>query len=258
MIPLLTPAPTANVLWLDEVDSTNTLALRLLAALLADEETSFADTVIVAGGQSAGRGRGDRAWQSPPGGLYATWLGWLPAASLALVPQAAGVAVAEAIEAVVPGITVGLKWPNDLQLEGRKLGGVLCHARTEGEATVVVVGFGVNVALAPDLAPGDATVPVALSSLGYGGDAAAIWTIVGAFLKRFSLALADSASVRRAWLARCVHRRGDRLRIEVGGLVREGRFVAVNESGELELAINGAVHRFSVADTVTMVGDAGG
>jgi BirA family biotin operon repressor/biotin-[acetyl-CoA-carboxylase] ligase len=255
---LLTPAPTANVLWLDEVDSTNSLALRLLTALLADEEARFADTMIVAGRQSAGRGRGDRAWQSPLGGLYATWLGWLPAASLALVPQAAGVAIAEAVEACLPGIKVGLKWPNDLQVESRKLGGVLCHARTEGDAAAVVVGFGVNVAVAPELAPGDATVPVALSSLGYGDAAAALWTIVGAFLTRFSVTLADPASTRQAWLGRCVHRRGDRLRIEVGGSVREGRFVAVNESGELELAINGAVHRFSVADTVTAVGDAGG
>jgi len=255
---LLTPAPAANVLWLDEVDSTNSLALRLLTALLADDEARFADTVIVAGRQSAGRGRGDRAWQSPPGGLYATWLGWLPAASVALVPQAAGVAVAEAVEACLPGITVGLKWPNDLQVEGLKLGGVLCHARTEGEAAAVVVGLGVNVAVAPELAPGDANVPVAVFSLGYRADAAAIWTVVGAFLTRFSVALADPASTRQAWLGRCVHRRGDRLRIEVGGSAREGSFVAVNESGELELAINGAVRRFSVADTVTVVGDAGG
>ena len=258
MKPLLTPSPTANVLWLDEADSTNSLALRLLKALLADDEAKFADTVIVAGRQSAGHGRGDHAWQSPPGGLYATWLGWLPAASLALVPQAAGIAVAEAVEACVSGITIGLKWPNDLHVDGRKLGGVLCHARTEGEAMAVVVGFGVNVAVVPELTPGDASVPVALLSLGYGGDAAAIWAIVGAFLTRFSARLADPASTRQAWLGRCVHRRGDRLRIQVGGLAREGSFVAVNESGELELAINGAVCRFSVADTVTVVGDAGG
>jgi BirA family biotin operon repressor/biotin-[acetyl-CoA-carboxylase] ligase len=256
-MPLLMPAPQVNVLWLDEVDSTNDLALRLLAALRADDDARCADTVIVAGRQSAGRGRGEHAWQSPPGGLYATWLGWRPAALIALVPQAAAVAITEAIEACVPGVAVGLKWPNDLQVEGRKLGGLLCHARTEGEDAALVVGLGVNVAVVPVLATGDATVAIALTALGR-GEVPSLWEIVRTFLPCFGAALADPPRARAAWRARCVHRPGDRLRIEVAGTTREGGFVAVNENGELELAIDGAVERFAVAETVAAVGDTGG
>ena len=69
---------SANVIWLDDVDSTNAVAERLTDSWLAVEEDRFPETLLVARRQSAGRGRGGHGWVSPPGGLYATWLAWLP------------------------------------------------------------------------------------------------------------------------------------------------------------------------------------
>ncbi|NOZ95368.1 MAG: biotin--[acetyl-CoA-carboxylase] ligase [Acidobacteria bacterium] len=98
--------------------------------------------LVVAEGQTAGRGRRGRRWQSPPSkGLYCSvLLRGLPVGKLPLLGLAGGVALAEATG-------VGrVKWPNDiLGPDGAKVGGVLMEAQTNGEeAHVVILGLGVN------------------------------------------------------------------------------------------------------------------
>lgn len=95
-------------------------------------------SAVVADHQQAGRGRLGRVWEAPPGtALLASFvLRYQP-----LAPLAAGVAAAEAC-----GPSVRLKWPNDLLLEGRKLGGILVEAVGDR----CVVGVGVNLAWAPE------------------------------------------------------------------------------------------------------------
>lgn len=101
-------------------------------------------TVVIAEHQSAGRGRAGRSWQSGRGAGLWTSLVLRPRspAQGALLPLLTGIALARALEADpgAGGATVGLKWPNDVWLRGRKVAGVLCEA-AEG---AVVVGVGVN------------------------------------------------------------------------------------------------------------------
>jgi BirA family biotin operon repressor/biotin-[acetyl-CoA-carboxylase] ligase len=115
-------------------------------------------TVVVAGEQTAGRGSRGRAWRSPPGGLWLSTLYRPPtAAGVQLLSLRVGLAVAAAVEAVGSGLRVAIKWPNDLMLDDRKLGGVLCEARWQGEGLGwIVAGVGLNVAnvLPSDLASG--------------------------------------------------------------------------------------------------------
>ena len=97
--------------------------------------------------QTAGRGRQGRAWQSPPGNLYASTLVRLrpadPApATLALV---AAVALEEAVAAYLGAGAARLKWPNDLLVAGAKLSGILL----ERAGDAIVIGFGVNLAHHP-------------------------------------------------------------------------------------------------------------
>lgn len=103
-------------------------------------------TAVIAGEQLEGRGSRGRTWHSPVGGLWLSVV-FKPRAveGLEVISLRVGLAVAEAIEAQVPK-PVQLKWPNDLMLEGRKLGGVLCEARWQGDALGwVAVGVGLNV-----------------------------------------------------------------------------------------------------------------
>jgi BirA family biotin operon repressor/biotin-[acetyl-CoA-carboxylase] ligase len=104
---------------------------------------------LVALDQRAGRGRQGRTWVSVPGNFYGSTLVQLrsgdPAAQT--LSLAAGLALAEAIDVSVPGQLLLLKWPNDLLLGGRKLAGILL----ERSGDRVAVGFGVNLAAAPQL-----------------------------------------------------------------------------------------------------------
>ncbi len=99
--------------------------------------------MVVADTQSEGRGRQGRGWDSPPGGLYMTAL--LEVGSHAnLIPLVAGVAVAETMRDHF-GVEAVLKWPNDVLIEGRKVGGILVDAEWSGdERGVLLLGVGIN------------------------------------------------------------------------------------------------------------------
>lgn len=120
---------------------------------LLAEQGAPAGTAVLAEAQTGGRGSRGRAWHSPPGGLWLSVL-YRPAsaAGVELMSLRLGLRLAEALEAEAPGLDVMLKWPNDLFVEDRKLGGILCEARWHGEVPAwVVAGLGVNVANAiPD------------------------------------------------------------------------------------------------------------
>lgn len=123
---------------LDIVDSTNREALRRIAAGAPH------GAVVQARQQTAGRGRRGRAWISPPGNLYATLIvrpaDGAPVAQLGFV---AALAAGDALRIYAP---VRFKWPNDLMLDGRKLGGIL----VEAVGGAAAVGIGVNIASAPE------------------------------------------------------------------------------------------------------------
>ncbi|MBQ2766537.1 MAG: biotin--[Clostridia bacterium] len=124
------------------VESTNTL-------MKATSQELPTGAVLIADRQTAGRGRMTRAFFSPPRcGLYISMLlrPQVSAAEGLLFTPAAAVAAAEAIEEVC-GISVGIKWVNDLMLNGRKVGGILTESTLteEGKIASVIVGIGINV-----------------------------------------------------------------------------------------------------------------
>jgi BirA family biotin operon repressor/biotin-[acetyl-CoA-carboxylase] ligase len=151
--PLL-PGFTVEVL--PEVDSTNTELMRRARAGRGEP------VLLVALSQTAGRGRLGRAWASTPGDSLTFSLGLpLAPADWAGLSLAAGVALAEALDP-----RVGLKWPNDLWVDGCKLGGILVETASFGEggaARYAVIGVGLNIAPRP--ADGLSTPPAALAAL---------------------------------------------------------------------------------------------
>lgn len=249
---LIEPYPAANVVWLDTIDSTNALAGRLMAgwAEVAEDER-LSDTMLISNAQSAGRGQGANRWESPPGGVYATWLGWIPALRLPLVPIASGVALAAAIERTVPGVVVGLRWPNDLLVGGGKLGGILCHARVCGEDAWAMVGFGINAEVAPPLPAGVRNHSVALAGLGWRGNAEeAARVLAAAFLADFAKALAAPETTVASWRRRSVHTAGEVLRVRYGDAELEGSFVGLGDDGQLLLKVAGRVRHVSAGELV--------
>ena len=117
-------------------------------AIAAARDGAPHGSVFFADEQTAGRGRGDHGWISVAGeGLYVSVLlrPQIAAARLPLLPLAAGLAAAESIRAV-SGLSVDLRWPNDLLIGPRKTGGILVEANLESKSLPhAVVGIGINV-----------------------------------------------------------------------------------------------------------------
>jgi BirA family biotin operon repressor/biotin-[acetyl-CoA-carboxylase] ligase len=146
-------------------DSTNDRARELA------EAGAPGGAVVTAQSQTAGRGRRGRVWTAPPGKalLYSAILRPLDAGH-ALLPLAVPVAVCEAIESLAP-VRCQIKWPNDLWLEERKIGGVLIEARPPDWA---VIGVGLNLTIEAHEFPPGLRWPA--TSVGHGATADAART----------------------------------------------------------------------------------
>lgn len=132
-----------TIVYFDSIGSTNTHAKQLAA------QGAPHGTVLVAGSQTAGRGRLGRSFQSPPGmGMYLSVIlrPNCPPASLMHLTCAAAVAACHAIEAV-SGICPDIKWTNDLVCNKRKLGGILTELSVDTRSGLVdyaIIGIGIN------------------------------------------------------------------------------------------------------------------
>jgi BirA family biotin operon repressor/biotin-[acetyl-CoA-carboxylase] ligase len=125
-------------------------------------------SVVVAEEQTAGRGRDGRTWRSPAGGV---WLGMLlrpppPASALAALSLRIGLVLADVVDELLgpTGPRAQLKWPNDVLVVDRKLAGILCESRWQGEV-LQWVGIGVGVNVANDIPADLAARAVALKEL---------------------------------------------------------------------------------------------
>jgi BirA family biotin operon repressor/biotin-[acetyl-CoA-carboxylase] ligase len=129
----------------DVVPSTNDVALDLLGEPGAGAPYG---TLVVADAQTRGRGRRGNAWHSPPGvAIHASLVlrGASPLRAPTVLVAAVALGIADGIEAVA-AVRVGIKWPNDLWIDGRKVAGILVEARGyRADAPAVVAGFGIDV-----------------------------------------------------------------------------------------------------------------
>jgi BirA family biotin operon repressor/biotin-[acetyl-CoA-carboxylase] ligase len=224
---------------LDSVESTNDEAAA--AARRGDPGRLW----IIAREQRSGRGRHGRAWTSPPGNLYASLL-LVDPCEPAVAPQLgfiAGVALHEAVaaETGLNAPRLGLKWPNDLLLDGAKVAGLLLEGHQHGDGTfAVVIGFGINIAAAPD---NTAYPAKALSTFKRDLSVESLFASLSrSFAQHFEPwreAQATGAGdpfgeVRREWTARAAGL-GAPVTIRLPSGERSGSFVGLDEAGRLRL-----------------------
>jgi BirA family biotin operon repressor/biotin-[acetyl-CoA-carboxylase] ligase len=128
-----------------ELTSTNDRALQWL------REGAEHGALVTADAQTAGRGRMGRTWSSPAAGdLYVSVIARpfdesSPPSSIGALGLAVGAGLREGLLEAVPELSIDLKWPNDLLVDGRKLAGILCETRWQGDRPEIVIGFGLNV-----------------------------------------------------------------------------------------------------------------
>lgn len=235
--------PWTRLRVVDEAASTN-------ADLLAAVETTADGTVLVAEHQTAGRGRLDRTWTSPPragltfsvlvrpGTPRPTW-GWLP--------LLAGVAVCDAVGAT--GLDAMLKWPNDLLLGAgqRKAAGIL--VQVAGEAAVV--GIGLNVSTTAD------ELPVAAASLATEGGEVERTALLATILVELGMQYlrwrdargdAQACGLAAAYHERCATLGRDVTVTTADGAAIRGRATAIDSEGRLLVSADGRERVIAAGD----------
>ncbi len=264
-----------RLLWRDSVASTNSELVRLAA----DPELP-AFTTLITTDQTAGRGRLDRAWIAPAGTAIAVSVlarvetpsgNRVGAPTLGWLPLAAGVAMADAVTSVLPsGSPVGIKWPNDVQIDGRKVCGILSELVPSSAASpgvAVVIGAGLNVTMSAEQLP----VPTATSLMlaGAGSDVAdgaeLFDRVLAAYLRSLTAFLtalwqnegdADRSGLRAAVIERCLTI-GREVRVELpGGAELLGGATGIDAAGRLEVRDGaGQVRAVAAGDIIHLRSD---
>lgn len=239
--PPLRARPLARALapdgWRLEVLASTGSTSAVAAARARDGEP--AGLVVVAEAQTAGRGRLDRVWTSPPrAGLTLSVLLRPEGGPTPWLPLLAGLAVATALRERAE-VEAVLKWPNDVLVGGRKVCGVLVEVPVAGAA---VVGIGLNVTTRQDELPHAGASSLALC----GAATTDRGVLLKAVLRAVTASLADVDAARTAYRGRCVSI-GASVRVELpGDRSVTGTATAVDDDGRL--VVDGRA--YSVGDVV--------
>jgi BirA family transcriptional regulator, biotin operon repressor / biotin---[acetyl-CoA-carboxylase] ligase len=221
---------------LPEIDSTNAEGFRRSASLSGP-------TWILAGVQTAGRGRRARPWSSPQGNFHGTLVlkPVEPPEAVALRSFAAALALRDAFVQLtgLPG-SYALKWPNDVLCNGGKIAGILLESQgLSGANPVLCIGIGVNLIAAPDASQVELGAVAPVSLLGETG----LRVTPEAFLDALAPAYArweriftteGFAPLRTEWLSHAA-RLGEVIRARTGSDTREGVFETIDGAGNLIL-----------------------
>jgi BirA family biotin operon repressor/biotin-[acetyl-CoA-carboxylase] ligase len=215
----------------DSVESTNTTAASLAHGGAAE------GTLVVADHQRRGRGRGGSRWETPAGTAIAMSLVLRPSVAHPLHWTGLGaLAVVDALER--EGMAARIKWPNDVLLDGRKVAGVLAEACWEANRLrYLVLGIGVNV--------GRGSVPVdglafpATSAEEYSGRVVVRTRLIAGIVHGLTEWNAQLGSARflQAWEDRLAYK-GERVRVELGQGLRQGRLVGLGPEGQARLLLD--------------------
>ena len=248
------------MLVLDTVDSTNDEVRRRAAA------GDASGLAVVAGHQSAGRGRRGRSWHSPAGtGVYVSVLQRTraPVAEVARYTLAAAVAACEACREV--GRTaVAIQWPNDLVHAGLKLGGILCELRAGSPGTSdLVVGAGINVLEPPAGFPLEVAARATSLARASGASMLDREELLVGYLERLGRAFAALGAdgwpaLARRWSELAPSAHGASVRLAVDGAEGHvcGTTAGIDDDGALLVRrVDGLVARVRSVDTLLFEGE---
>ncbi len=250
----------ASLVVLDETASTND---ELVRRAIAGGEPEF--SVLLTTSQTAGRGRLGRSWFAPPGKTLAVSLLLRPLHPLgvalgmehfAWLPLLAGVAMTRSVAALLPDRRVTLKWPNDVQVDGEKIAGILAEL-LPGEPAVVI-GVGVNLAFERGELPTETSTSMLLGGAAETGDLL-VDAVLSGYLREFrSLysnflergADAGASGLRAALVALC-STLGQSVKVQLpGDELLFGEAVDIDSDGRLLVkdAVDGSVQAVAAGD----------
>jgi BirA family transcriptional regulator, biotin operon repressor / biotin---[acetyl-CoA-carboxylase] ligase len=236
-----------DVEFFSEVTSTNILAKERA------EDGCKEGLVIISSKQTGGKGRSNRTFVSPDGGLYLSVV-LRPdqeLSNMSILPLLAGLAVSKAISTTVLRES-SLKWPNDVLMGGKKVCGILVESGVKGDKLeYVVIGIGINVNITMDQFPAELQEKASTLKEIIGDDVDLVELLrdliyfleilYGRFIEGEIDHILEKWSERSSTL-------GKQVRIQTSGGSMEGKALGVDQTGALMLKIDGSLHRIDVGD----------
>ena len=212
-------------------------------------------TVVIAGKQTAGKGRIGRTWLSPEGSLAMSVVLKPPLENLPQLVMIASLAVVKAIKQVA-GLETRIKWPNDIMLKGKKVCGILIENEVKGgKVNFAVIGIGINVNFQPLDFPEIADIATSLShEAGQKISNVELTSALLLELERLYLEAQAGAAVYREWQEN-METLGKRIKVNTGKSVEQGVAETVTENGNLLLRRDDGSLIEIVAGDVTVIKD---
>jgi BirA family biotin operon repressor/biotin-[acetyl-CoA-carboxylase] ligase len=233
-----------------EAGSTNTVAMEM--ASRGEPEGA----VVVAETQTAGKGRLGRKWISPKGNLYLSvvFRPPVPVHKAPLITLMGAVAAASAIRSAC-GLPASIKWPNDILLAGRKVGGLLTEMSAEPDRIRhIVLGIGLDVNMIPDALPVEVRETSTTLAIEAGGNierAVLLQHLLRELDRWYAAFQANDAAVLQEWRTlNCTL--GNPVSVSGAGEVIEGEAVAIDSEGRLVVKLDDGTERTVAAGDVTL------
>ena len=224
----------------EELGSTNDKAVELSARPPAEK------FVVIARRQTAGRGRRGRRWESPEGNLYMSLAFPLEETGWGQLVFVVSLSLLETVKKFAPAADLKLKWPNDVLLNNAKISGILLE---KGSGMYIIVGIGVNLAVAPE---NRTDMLYRAASLRQNGISVERKDFFAAFLSCFDDNLkqwrkSGFAGIREKWLR---HARGlnEKVRVNLPKESKSGIFRGIDENGLLLLEHLTQIEKISAGD----------
>ena len=236
-----------------EIYHHNSVGSTMDEARLLAEQGVAEGVVVIAEEQTSGRGRFNRKWISPPGENLSFSVLLRPVfGQLAYMNMAATLAVVRAV-AKLTGCDPGIKWPNDVRIDGRKISGILIETALEaGKVRYAIVGIGVNVNLDPHEHPEIGPIATSISSqVSAKVDRTLVLKLVLEFFDEFYEMIKNGVSLTEEW-AGTLETLGRIVQLRWLDQVVEGKAEAVDEKGNLLLRRSDGSVFTAVAGEVTL------
>ena len=242
-----------RVYYFEEIDSTQNFAQQIASDKKED------GTIIIAQKQTSARGRLDRKWVSPKGGIWCSLIirPKFDVSSSTLVPIAGAVALSKSIELVL-GIETSVKWPNDITMNGKKVAGILVDASFQAAMIeYMILGIGINFDIdSKKIERKLSNTPnfYGINSLRKKGDDTPPKLLLKEFLLQFEKVLfqlnkGEKSKIVKEWTKRA-EGMGKKITINTSNGSISGIAKGIDNDGALKLKTNKKLERIFVGDVI--------
>ncbi len=227
-----------SLIFAAELDSTNLFARRLVEEF-QQEGGACPEVTVLALKQTAGRGRQGRSWISQRGlGAYLTIVREIAEDDLQTLPLLTGVGIARTLRSEL-ACEAELKWPNDIHVGGRKIGGILIETVSNASGSVAaLIGLGLNHGHTAAQLPTAVSTSLRLEVEAPPPLSRFVCSLVAGVSTEL-VHVGDKSYANRSYQELTAHRQGDSLRCRVAGEEIEGTFLGFDGHGFLRLEIQG-------------------